>query len=134
MTRQYPHHIDIVHLHAREASAAERLRSSRVIGNVVLETSRARFDSDLVVDCLSQALLTAKIFFRSLHRDVAQKELNLFQFAASTVTQPSARPSKVVRRKFQESSLPCVLPNNVPHHLFCHFSAPTLSLPTDATK
>src|ERR1700721_119147 len=29
VTRQYPHHIAIVHLHAREASAAERLRSSR---------------------------------------------------------------------------------------------------------
>src|SRR5258708_4422329 len=33
VTRQYPDHIDIVHLHAREASAAGRLRSSRVIGN-----------------------------------------------------------------------------------------------------
>ena len=31
MTRQYPDHIDIVHLHAREASAAGRLRSSRLV-------------------------------------------------------------------------------------------------------
>src|SRR3984893_7690693 len=34
VTRQYPDHIDIVHLHAREASVAERLRSSREIGNL----------------------------------------------------------------------------------------------------
>jgi hypothetical protein len=34
VTRQSPDHIDIVHLHAREASAAERLRSSRLIGVV----------------------------------------------------------------------------------------------------
>ena len=33
MTRQYPDHIDIVHLHAREASDAERLRSSRLVGS-----------------------------------------------------------------------------------------------------
>jgi len=31
VTRQYPDHIDIVHLHAREASAAARLRSSRLL-------------------------------------------------------------------------------------------------------
>jgi hypothetical protein len=31
VTRQYPDHIDIVQLHAREASAAERLRSSRLL-------------------------------------------------------------------------------------------------------
>jgi hypothetical protein len=33
VTRQYPDHFVIVHLHAREASAAERLRSSRVTGH-----------------------------------------------------------------------------------------------------
>src|ERR1700730_5617246 len=34
VTRQYPDHIDIVHLHARAASAAERLRSRRVTGHL----------------------------------------------------------------------------------------------------
>ena len=38
VTRQYPDHIDTVHLHAREASAARRLRSSRVIGKVPAST------------------------------------------------------------------------------------------------
>jgi hypothetical protein len=33
VTRQYPDHIDIVHLHAREASAAGQLRSSPVVGS-----------------------------------------------------------------------------------------------------
>src|SRR3984893_9328833 len=31
VTRQYPDHIDIIHLHARAASAAERLRSGRLV-------------------------------------------------------------------------------------------------------
>jgi hypothetical protein len=33
MTRHYPDHIETVHLHAREASAAGRLRSSRLVGS-----------------------------------------------------------------------------------------------------
>src|SRR5260370_4488646 len=33
VTRQYPDHIDIVHLLARETSGAERLRSSRLVGS-----------------------------------------------------------------------------------------------------
>jgi pimeloyl-ACP methyl ester carboxylesterase len=33
VTRHYPDHIDTVHLHAREASAAGRLRSSRHSGS-----------------------------------------------------------------------------------------------------
>jgi hypothetical protein len=40
VARQYPDHIAIVHLHAREASAAEPLRSSRCIESA--QTHRAR--------------------------------------------------------------------------------------------
>src|SRR2546430_13183489 len=37
--------------------------------------SRARFNSNLVVHGLSQSLFAAEIFFRGLHRDVAQQKL-----------------------------------------------------------
>lgn len=47
--------------------------------------SRAGFNSDLVVDGLSQSLFTAEIFFSGLHRDVAQQKLNLFQLAPGAV-------------------------------------------------
>ena len=43
--------------------------------------SRAGFDSDLVVDGLSQSLFAAEIFFSGLHGDVAQQKPNLFQLA-----------------------------------------------------
>jgi hypothetical protein len=39
MTRQYPDHIDIAHLHAREASAAERLRSGHLAINTTITAS-----------------------------------------------------------------------------------------------
>ena len=42
----------------------------------------------------------AEIFFRGLHRDVAQQKLNLFQLAPSTVAETNTRPSKVVWREF----------------------------------
>src|SRR6266436_2840874 len=43
--------------------------------------SRAWFNSNLVVHGLSHSLFAAEIFFRGLHRDVAQQKLNLFQLA-----------------------------------------------------
>ena len=48
-----------------------------------------RLDPDPVVDSLAQSLLTAEIFFCSLHRNMAQQKLNLFQFAARTVAETS---------------------------------------------
>jgi hypothetical protein len=54
---------------------------------------RSRFNSDLVVDRLSQSLLAAEVFLSSLHRDVAQQKLNLFQFASGAMAETSARPS-----------------------------------------
>src|SRR5258708_10866715 len=76
-----------------------------------------RFNSYLVVDGLSQSLFTTEIFFRGLHRDVAQQKLNLLKLAPGAVAETSTRPSKVMRRKFYDSNLACVLLNDMPHHL-----------------
>ena len=56
VTRQYPHHIAIVHLHAREASAAERLRSSRL-----LASNRSIIASAFIRTCSLRLLLTFDI-------------------------------------------------------------------------
>ena len=51
-----------------------------------------------IVMRLSQSLHAAEVFLSSLHRDVAQEKLNIFP-----LTEPSTRPSKVMRREFQNS-------------------------------
>jgi len=93
-----------------------------------------RFNSYLVVDGLSQSLFTTEIFLRGLHRDVAQQKLNLFQLAPGAMAEASTRSSKVMRRKFYDPNLACVLLDDMPHHLFGHFRAPSCSHPADATK
>ena len=85
-------------------------------------------------DRLSQSLFTAKIFLSGLHRDVAKKELNLFQLASSAVAETRTRPSKVMWREFCNSYLGGVLLDNMPYHFFGHFGAPNCTRPTDATK
>ena len=44
--------------------------------------SASLLQADLIVDGLPQPLLAAQVSLRSLHRNVAQEELNLLQFAA----------------------------------------------------
>jgi hypothetical protein len=48
--------------------------------------SASLLQPDLVVDGLPQPLLAAQVSLRSLHRNVAQQELNLLQFAARRMT------------------------------------------------
>ncbi|MEY2395529.1 MAG: hypothetical protein QOF94_1874, partial [Acidobacteriaceae bacterium] len=76
--------------------------------------------------------LTASL--SGLHRNVAQQELNLFQFTPGAVAETSTRPSKVMRREFYNSNRDCVLLDDMPHRLFGHFGAPNRSRPADATK
>src|SRR6266849_6897400 len=71
-----------------------------------------RFNSYLVVDGLSQSLFTTEIFFRGLHRDVAQQKLNLFQLAPGAVAEAGTRSSKVMRREFYDSNLCALYPAN----------------------
>ena len=50
-----------------------------------------RAQSNQVVHGLAEFLFAAQVFFSSLHTDVPQQKLNLFQFTASKVTQAGAR-------------------------------------------
>jgi len=96
--------------------------------------SRHGLNSDLVVHCFSQTLLTAKIFFSGLHGHMAQQELNLLEFASRRVAQTGTGSSEVMRREFQDSDLSCVLLDDMPHHFFCHFISPDFARATDAAK
>jgi len=87
--------------------------------------SRTGFNSDLVVDGLSQSLFAAQIFLRGLDRDMAQQKLNLFQLAAGAMAKTGARSSKVMRRESYDSNLACVLLDDMPHH-FSVISVPQI--------
>ena len=73
-----------------------------------------------------KSLFTTDIFFRGLHRDVAQQKLNLFQFAPGVVAEAGTQSSKVMGREFYDSHLACVLLYDMPDHLFGHFGAQTV--------
>ncbi len=65
-------------------------------------------EADLVVYGSLQTLLASEILFRRLHRDVAEQELDLPQFASGCMTQACTGPAKVVWRDFRKASLPDV--------------------------
>jgi len=56
-----------------------------------------RHDLEPVVHRVTQILLAAQIALRRLDRDMAEQELNLFQFAAAAVAQFGAGSAKVMR-------------------------------------
>ena len=47
--------------------------------------SALRFEPDLVVDGMSQPLLTSEVPLRRFHRNVPEKELDLFKLSAGRV-------------------------------------------------
>jgi hypothetical protein len=69
---------------------------ARMVGkpDAVLAPSALRLDTDPVVHGGSIALLAAKVSLGRLNRDVPWEELDLFQFAACCMTQPSTCPPK----------------------------------------
>src|SRR5262249_60465259 len=77
-----------------------------------------RFDANPFIDRRPNTLLAAEVSLRRLNRDVPKNELDLFQFAALGVTQPSTRPPQVMRRQLLNSGFPGVLTNHIPHSLF----------------
>jgi len=65
---------------------------------------------------------------------VAEKELNLFQFAARFVAQTSTRPPQIVRCQFGNAQFPRLILNRVPHDFLRYFTAPRASVSADAAK
>ena len=56
----------------------------------------AWFNPKFVVYSGPEPLLTANVAFRSLHRDMTEKELDLFEFSAGGMAKPRTGSAKVV--------------------------------------
>ena len=72
-------------IHVDEKSASRSLGAAPQ-GVSVHHPSTLRFDTDPVVDRSADPLFATKVALRSLNRNVAEEELNLFQFSARCVT------------------------------------------------
>jgi hypothetical protein len=64
----------------------------------------SEFDSDSVIDCRMDALLTAQIPFCRLYGHMTQQELDLLEFAAGRMAEPSARTTQIVGSQPIDSS------------------------------
>ncbi len=53
-------------------------------------------ETKLVVDGVSELLFTAQVALGCLHRNVPEKELDLFQFPAGQVAETRAGPAKIM--------------------------------------
>ena len=75
------------------------------------------FNADAVVHGASNPLLAAEVALGRLNRNVPEQKLNLFQFAARSMAQPCACPTKVVRREPLNACFTGILAYHVPDRL-----------------
>ena len=99
-----------------------------------LTNSSCGFYSDMVVHRALKALFASKVLLRSLYRDVAEQELNLFQFASGDMTQSGTRAAKIVRSELGIAQLCGMFLDNVPDRLLRQAVTPSLARFTDASK
>jgi len=57
-----------------------------------------------IVDSIPDSLLATKVALRGLDADVTEQELDLLEFSACFVAEPSAGPSQIMRRHAIESA------------------------------
>jgi hypothetical protein len=89
----------------KRRSGKRRRISTHKSGSVIEKCSRRRWlKANLVVDRISEPLLTAQIAFRGLNADVTEQELNLFKLPACLVTQTGAGTTKIVRRNLIQTA------------------------------
>ena len=95
---------------------------------------RLRFDAEVVVHGSLNPLLAAEIPFCCLHGNVAQKELNLLQFAACGMAQLCARAAKIMWSEPRKTEFLRALFHDVPDHPLRYSITPMLACSTDASK
>ena len=77
---------------------------------------------------MAQILFAAQIPLGGLHRDMAEQELNLFQFAAAGVAQLGARPAQVVRGDVLQPYAAAVAVHDMPDNVLADAIAPNRSI------
>jgi hypothetical protein len=85
LLRRLPPRYTVHRNHMSGKSASRSLASTPRCASVHYR-SALRFDTDPVVDGSADPLFTTKVALRSLNRNVAEEELDLFQFSACCVT------------------------------------------------
>jgi len=70
------------------------------------EAAALWFDAEVIIHGPLNPLLAAEIPFGCLHGNVAQKELNLLQFAACGMAQLCARAAKIMWREPRQTEFP----------------------------
>lgn len=71
-----------------------------------ISSTGGRLEPDPVVHCIAQALAACDITFGRLNAHVPEQELDLLQFAAGLVAQPSARAAQIVRAQLRLGRTP----------------------------
>jgi hypothetical protein len=94
----------------------------------------ARFDAHSVVDGKAQFLLTAKVPFRRLDRDVSKQKLDLVQLATGKMSEPRAAAPKIMRREFFNSSTFRGGSDALPQYLGRHACSPDPTRFVDRSK
>lgn len=77
-----------------------------------------RLNPNTVIHGVADSLLAAQVTLGGLYRRVPEEELNLFEFAASNVTEPGACPPQIVGRNLLNADRFREVPNRVPNNLF----------------
>lgn len=58
---------------------------------------KTRFQSDAVIDSVTEPLLAPKVAFGGLDRHMAEEELDLFKFTSRLMAKPGAGSTEVMR-------------------------------------
>src|ERR1022692_1987001 len=79
--------------------------------------SCSRHEWQAIIHGSAEILFASDVALSRLNGCVSQKELDLFQFATSGVTQTGARPPQIMRRERLDISSVCAGLHDVPNHL-----------------
>src|SRR5436305_8506475 len=93
-----------------------------------------RFDTDAIVHCFTNPLFATEITLGSLHRNMSEQELNLFQLTSGRMAQFRARTPQIVRRNSGKARFCGIQLDDVPNHALRDPITPPFARPADAPK
>ena len=91
--------------------------SNRPAGPNLLSSRLVWLQSDPLIHRGAESLLTSKVAFGCLNRNVSKKKLNLLQFAAGLVAESGTSSPEVVRRQRLKLARCCFVFDNSSNHL-----------------
>jgi hypothetical protein len=83
---------------------------------------------------MTEFLFAAQVALRSLHRDVTQEKLDLFQLSTRKVAQTRTCPPEIMGSQVQDSSTPSSGLDDMPYCLWGDSISPDCSQPVHSTE